>query len=108
MTKMDIRWRAKKYLWKRMNRTEIALRKARMKKGAEREVQDLECKMQVLKYLESLVLRDNDKPVYFHKVAVKYPEGEMLTGGARDSMKQAFLYGNWASDTVLLKEDTKE
>lgn len=33
MTEMDIRWRAKKYLWKRMNRTEIALRKARMKKG---------------------------------------------------------------------------
>lgn len=54
----DIRWRAKKYLWKRMNRTEIALRKARMKKGAEREVQDLEYKMKVLKYLEWLVQKE--------------------------------------------------
>lgn len=79
----DIRWRAKKYLWKRMNRTEIALRKARMKKGAEREVQDLEYKMQVLKYLEDLVLRDMTRPEYYHKTLVMIPGDEILTGGPR-------------------------
>jgi hypothetical protein len=84
----DIRWRAKKYLWKRMNRTEIALRKARMKKGAEREVQDLEYKMQVLKYLEDLVLRDMERPAYYHKTLVMLPGDEILTGGPREYGKR--------------------
>ena len=79
----DIRWRAKKYLWKRMNRTEIALRKARLKKGAEREAQDLEYKMQVLKYLEELVQRDTARPEYCHKTVVMLPGDEILTGGPR-------------------------
>jgi hypothetical protein len=79
----DIRWRAKKYLWKRMNRTEIALRKARMKKGAEREVQDLEYKMKVLKYLEDLAQRDMAGPAYCHKTVVMLPGDEILTGGPR-------------------------
>lgn len=107
MTVTDIRWKAKKYLWKRMSRTEIALRKAQKKKGAEREVQDLENKMRVLKYLESLVLRDNDKPAYYHKTVVKCPEEETLTGGQREYGKWVFLYKNWDSDTVLLKEEEK-
>jgi hypothetical protein len=83
----DIRWRAKKYLWKRLNRTEIALRKARMKKGAEREVQDLEYKMQVLKYLERLVQKEQ-------KCADEVVEhyNNILAEGAKGILK----YGGWA------------
>jgi hypothetical protein len=78
----DIRWRAKKYLWKRMNRTEIALRKARMKKGAEREVQDLEYKMQVLKYLEWLVQKEQK----FADETVEH----------YNNCKEILKYGGWA------------
>lgn len=55
-----IKEKALKYLYKKLKHARIALGKAERKNGAEREIEGLKNKIEVLEYLSDVVLNKED------------------------------------------------
>lgn len=49
------------YLYKRIKKARIALGRAEQKKGAEREIEGLKNKIEVLEYLTEIVLKEDGR-----------------------------------------------